>query len=117
MRLQRVGLEVAAFDSVVYDVYSLVREGGEPLRCEGASCYRPLLDSPGWADAVAGLAPREPYAGGAPPPQAVRYLVEGRAGSADFTLTVKRWRIRHDPPPPPCVPVRPPAGHPRWQGV
>lgn len=115
MRLQRIGLGLTAFDSIVYDVYSLVREGGEPLRCEGASCYRPLLDSPGWADAVAELAPEARF--GRPSPQVVRYLVEGRAGSGDFTLTVKRWRGRYDTAPPPCVPVRPPVGHPRWQGV
>ncbi len=111
MRLQRIGLGLRAYDSIVYDVYALMGDGGAPVRCERTSCFQPLLDCPGWHDAVAVLDSSEGRM------RQVRYVIEGTAGAADFTLSVKLLRCSGDPAPPQCIRVAPPAGDERWAAV
>lgn len=104
-------------NGVTYDLYALVADRGpgpwRPIRCERASCFRPVLDSPGWAEAVAALRPS------AEAVEAVTtsYVIEGTVGAGDFTLTVKVPYWAERPERPAGVPVAPPPGHDRWDAV
>jgi hypothetical protein len=109
MVFQLIDPAVPAYDRFVYDVYALAHAAtGLPVRRESAAAFRPLLDGPALAAALASLTGvpdtlgTSDRAGRAD--RICRYVVE-TAGPAGFVLTLKVLRRRGEPAPPSRVPV------------